>query len=318
MNRLISAGIWPTMITPFNEDNEVDYDALEILIEWYISQGVHGLFAICQSSEIFFLSLEERMKIARFVTQQTAGRIPVIASGSISETLLDIVYETEEMAATGVDAVVLLTSRLAGEDEGEDAWQKNAEEILSILPEHIQLGLYECPHPYKRLLSPELLAWLASTNRFAFLKDTSCSLHDMKKKLEAVKNTSLKIYNANSATLLDSLKIGISGFSGVMTNFHSDLYVWLYSNWQTHPQEAKKLADFLGVSSLIERQMYPVNAKYHLQLSGVPITLHSRWCEAADFTPALKKEVEQLYSLAEDIKKGINLSSKQFNPTINK
>lgn len=317
MNKLISAGIWPTMITPFNDDNEVDYDALESLIEWYISRGVHGLFAVCQSSEMHFLSLEEQIKIARFVTQQTAGRIPVIASGSFSEAPSDIVYEIEEMAATGVDAVVLLTNRLAGEAEGEDKWQKNAEKILSILPDDIQLGLYECPQPYKRLLTPKLLAWLASTNRFSFLKDTSCSLHDMQKKLDAVQNTPLKIYNANSATLLDSLKIGISGFSGVMTNFHSDLYVWLYSNWQTQPQKAKKLSDFLGLASLIERQMYPVNAKYHLQLSGVQMTLHSRGCEAADFTPAMKKEVEQLYSSAESIKEDINLISEQCNSAIN-
>ena len=37
--------------------------------------------------------------------------------------------------------------------------------------------------------------------------------------MEAVRGSQLKIFNANSATLLDSMKFGISGFSGVMANF---------------------------------------------------------------------------------------------------
>ncbi len=78
-----SGGVWPVMLTPFTEEGQVDYPALERLIEWYIDNGVSGLFAVCQSSEMFFLSLEERIKIAGFVKEKAAGRVPVIAgSGS--------------------------------------------------------------------------------------------------------------------------------------------------------------------------------------------------------------------------------------------
>ena len=58
-------GVWPVMLTPFTDDNEVDYEALGKLVDWYIENGVAGLFADCQSSEMFYLSLEERIKIAR-------------------------------------------------------------------------------------------------------------------------------------------------------------------------------------------------------------------------------------------------------------
>lgn len=60
------------MLTPFR-DGAVDYPALEALVEWYIAHGVSGLFAVCQSSEMFFLSLEERVGIARFVNEKAAG-----------------------------------------------------------------------------------------------------------------------------------------------------------------------------------------------------------------------------------------------------
>ena len=48
-------GVYPVMLTPFTEDNKVDYESLGRLIEWYIDAGVAGLFAVCQSSEMFFL-----------------------------------------------------------------------------------------------------------------------------------------------------------------------------------------------------------------------------------------------------------------------
>ena len=57
------------MLTPFDKNGEVDYLALEKLTEWYITHKVSGLFAVCQSSEMFCLSLEERMKVAETVVE---------------------------------------------------------------------------------------------------------------------------------------------------------------------------------------------------------------------------------------------------------
>ena len=101
------------MLTPFTRENQVDYDALGALIEWYIQEGVSGLFAVCQSSEMFFLSLEERVGIARYCVQKAAGRVPVIASGHISDAFEDQVRELKLIGETGVDAVILITNRLA-------------------------------------------------------------------------------------------------------------------------------------------------------------------------------------------------------------
>ena len=74
--------MYPTMITPFKKDLTIDYDALESLVEWYIDNGVDGLFAVCQSSAMFELSLKERVALARAVVQITDCRVPVVASGS--------------------------------------------------------------------------------------------------------------------------------------------------------------------------------------------------------------------------------------------
>jgi len=122
------------------------------------------------------------------------------------------IYELKAMADTGIDALVIVSNHFAKQDEDDEVWKMNAEKIMNAIP-YIPLGIYECPYPYKRLLSPELLKWCAETGRFLFLKDTCCDIEQLQMKHEAVKGTQLKIFNANSATLLDSWQLGISEFS---------------------------------------------------------------------------------------------------------
>jgi 4-hydroxy-tetrahydrodipicolinate synthase len=303
MNSDFPNGVWPTMLTPFTETNEVDYEALESLIEWYIKNKVDGLFAVCQSSEMVFLSLEEKLAVAKFVKEKAKGRVPVIASGHTSDSFEDQVKEINLMAKTGVDAVVLITNRLAKETESDEVWKSNLEKLLKEIPEDVALGFYECPFPYKRIISAELLKWCADTGRFYFLKDTSCDALNIKAKLEAVKGTGLKIYNANTATLLQTLRLGVAGYSGVMANFHPELYVWLINNWESKPVGATHLENFLSIASLIEKQLYPVNAKYNLTLEGLKININSRSKNRDDFTATNRLEVEQLFELTKEFSK---------------
>ena len=53
MNK-IKKGAWVTMITPYTPDGKIDYAACGRLVEWYIESGLAGIFAVCQSSEMFF------------------------------------------------------------------------------------------------------------------------------------------------------------------------------------------------------------------------------------------------------------------------
>lgn len=294
-------GVWPTMITPYTADGSIDYENLRKMIDWYIENKVQGLFAVCQSSEMFFLTLEERLKIASFVKKYANGRVPVIASGHISDKLEDQIIELNKMAETGVDAVILISNRLAAQDEPDTVFIKNLEKILEALPKDIPLGFYECPYPYKRLISPEIIKYCLKTDRFYFIKDTSCDVENIKEKMSLIKGTHLKLYNANSATLLETLPLGIDGYCGVMANFHPALYDWLLNNWEKEPQKAKDLMNFLSLASQIERQLYPVNAKYYLSLEGIPISYVSRSKDASLFTSANKLEVEHLHGLDKKI-----------------
>lgn len=310
MNDKFPNGVYPVMLTPFTADDKVDFASLGRIIDWYIANGAAGLFAVCQSSEMFFLSLEERVAIAGFVTEYTAGRVPVLASGHISDTIDSQAGELNAIAQTGADAVILLTNRLAKEDESDRVWLDNLQKLLARLPADVPLGFYECPYPYKRVISPELLAWCADTGRFYFIKDTSCCIDNIAAKLAAIKGSTLKLFNANTSTLLESLSLGAGGFSGVMANFHADLYVWLINNFAKEPEKARKVADFLTVASLIERQVYPVNAKYYQQSLGNFSSVHTRVKDAELLDHTAMLEIDQLTRM-------VDLARKLFTPQEN-
>jgi 4-hydroxy-tetrahydrodipicolinate synthase len=291
-------GVWPTMVTPFTEDNRLDLDAIPPFVDWLVSRGVAGLFAVCQSSEMFLLSLRERLALARAVVRASAGRVPVIASGHVADSAADQLEEARAMADTGIDALVLLTNRFAAQGEPDDLFKESLDRFLEGFRVDLPLGFYECPHPYKRVLSPELVAWCASTRRFAFLKDTCLDLDLMRRKREATAASGFRVFNANAATLLESLKLGLAGYSGVMANFHPELYSWLCRSWRAHREPAERLQELLGLCSAVEYQQYPVNAKYFLRAEGLPFTLRTRVRDARTFTRSFQMEIEQLRAVS--------------------
>ena len=273
-------GIVPVMLTPFDESGAIDYGGLERLIEWYLEHGADALFAVAQSSEMQFLSLAERAALARFVVDKVAGRVPVVASGHISD---DPDAQAEELlaaAASGAQGVVLVTNRLDPKREGAKTFLANLRRLLQRLPSDLPLGLYECPAPYRRLLSDEELKACIDTGRFVMLKDVSCDLPTVKRRVGLAEGSPLKILNANAAIAWDAMKAGSAGFNGVFTNFHPDLYQWLRSESARDPALAEELSTFLVLAAVSEALGYPAFAKIYHQRIG---TFDSIRCRVIDY-----------------------------------
>ena len=271
----INKGTYPTMITPYHDDNTVDYEAVKNITNWYIDNGCTGIFAVCQSSEMIYLSLDEKIKIAKTVveTVKASGKnVSVVASGHNSDDMNAQIEEMTAMANTGVDAIVWVSNRLDLHNDGDDVWIKNAEHLLSRLPEDIAIGIYECPYPYKRILTPKILD----------------------ARLEQLKGTSIKLFNANSQTFLYTLRHGAAGFSGIMGNFHPDLYAWVCENYEKEPEKAERVQGFLTLTAFLEVLAYPQTAKYHMNKVGVPMSLWSRSCDQKKFTKYQRMIIDEL------------------------
>ncbi|MTJ83107.1 MAG: dihydrodipicolinate synthase family protein [Telmatospirillum sp.] len=269
-------GIVAVMLTPFDNKGAIDYASLARLIDWYIANGVDVLFAACQSSEMQFLSLEERVDLSRFVVEQTGGRVPVVSSGHVSDTPDDQLAELAAIAGTGPDALILITNRLDPDNKGEAAFRANLDALMSRLPAGMPLGLYECPAPYRRLLSDEELTYCANSGRFVIFKDVCCDLDRVARRVRLTAGTPLSVVNANGTIALEAMQAGSKGYSGVFTNIHPDLYAWMYRSWRTHPDLARELSAFLAVASVSELMGYPAIAKLYLQKLGILDTIKCR------------------------------------------
>lgn len=273
-------GIVPVMLTPFDDAGAIDYTGLERLIEWYLAHGSDALFAVAQSSEMQFLSLAERAELARFVVERVAGRVPVVASGHVSEDLDEQVAELCAAAESGAQGVVLVTNRLDPQRKGSAAFLDHLHKLLARLPTNLPLGLYECPAPYRRLLSDDELRACIDTGRFVMLKDVSCDLATVKRRVALAAGSPMKILNANAAIAWDAMKAGSAGFNGVFTNFHPDLYRWLRTQGDSDPALADELSTFLVLSAVSEALGYPALAKIYHQRIG---TFGSIRCRAIDY-----------------------------------
>lgn len=302
-------GSWPVMLTPFQENGELDLESLDRLVDWYEEKGSAGLFAVCQSSEMQYLSQKERLTLASHVKRR--AHIPVIAAVQGYE---DPVQQKEEWAAmreTGIDAMILLTNTLSSLDDHPKEFCRKLDRVLRALPESLPLGLYECPTPFKRTLEDEEFVYVAQTGRFRFIKDTCCDKERIRRRLVLLDGTPLKLFNADSTTLLDSLQMGAAGFCGLMANFAPDLCSWLCQYWNTWPKEALLVQNALCVSSQIGRRLYPANAKELLVGKGILRSTYSRSCDFQSLDNQEREDVKQLNGLLDFVRTALPTASKR-------
>jgi len=139
---------------------------------------------------------------------------------------------------------------------------------------------YEIPSALGQLFSPEALRLDttpdATTQCFAILKDVSCDLETVKRRVALTKNSSLAIVNANAAIAFDAIRSGSAGFTGVFTNFHPDLYQWLMTEHASDPALADELAVYLALAAMAEPMGYPKLAKFYHQRLGTFACTDSR------------------------------------------
>jgi N-acetylneuraminate lyase len=97
-------GVIPAMVTPFDENEELDEGRLRAVIRFLIGRKVEGLYITGSTGESFLMSPEERKRVVEVTVDEVKGRIPVMAHiGAISTHLsIDLAQHAEK---AGVDAI---------------------------------------------------------------------------------------------------------------------------------------------------------------------------------------------------------------------
>lgn len=102
------AGVGAAMITPFTADGRVDYEALARMVDHVIEGGVDYIVALGTTAETPTLYMPERAVIAMFITNQIAGRVPLVmgCGGNSTSEVLD---QLREFDLRGADAILSVT-----------------------------------------------------------------------------------------------------------------------------------------------------------------------------------------------------------------
>lgn len=286
----------PVMLMPFQDDETIDYSTLGALVERYLEAGAGGLFANCLSSEMFELSKEEMLESVSFIVKRVNGRVPVVATGTFEDTIENQAKFVTEMYATGVDSVIVITGLLAKEGDSDEVFHANVEQLVALTGD-VPLGFYECPVPYKRVLSAEFLGKLAATGRIKYHKDTSLDIDSIHAKIAATRDVEIfGLYDAYMVHAVESLKAGSAGLSCIQGNYFPEMIVWLCAHYDDLSQKEKvdKVQQFLIDHMDVMHYAYPASAKYYMKLSGFNIGTTCRRKDIEELDTDVRQHLDEL------------------------
>lgn len=103
MNKFFGTGV--AMVTPFQTDGQVDYNALRDLINYLIDGGVEYLVSLGTTGESVTLSKDEKKKVWAFTAEVNNGRVPLVA-GIGGNNTHEVVNEVKSFDTTGYDAIL--------------------------------------------------------------------------------------------------------------------------------------------------------------------------------------------------------------------
>lgn len=293
------------MLTPFKENGAIDFEGLTALTEFYMEAGAAGLFANCLSSEMFELTPAERLDLVGHILNVTQNKIPVVATGTFGGAIEEQAEFVKKMYDKGVDAVIVISGLLAAEKDSDAFFDDQVFRLLE-LTEKIPLGFYECPVPYKRVLSADQLGRYVDTGRIIYHKDTCLNLESVRAKNKAgLVNPNFGLYDAYMVHAVDSLKSGSAGLSCIQGNFFPELISWLCKNYETAglEDEVAKVQQFFINEMDVMHAVYPIIAKYYLQKRGLNISTFTRKDESGIFTQEIRNRIDALgdrYALLKD------------------
>ena len=235
-------GVFPILVTPFDEDSQIDEDSLRSLVEFNLAAGVHGL-GVALGSEIFKLSEAERERVTRIVVEQVGGRVPVVINSGAAGTDLAVFY-SQAAERCGADALMVMPPAFmpAGPQEVLEYYRAISEAVG--IPIFIQ-DTSSAPVP------PSLARQIAEEcQRVGYVKvEKTPILESVAETIFAAGNKLVVFGGAGGTYFLEELRLGSQGSMPFCSQPEAFVEVW--NRAQRGEAEAARLA--------FEQKILPVN-----------------------------------------------------------
>lgn len=204
-------GLYPALITPYNEDKSINFTSLEKLIEKLIAEGVTGFYITGSTGECFLLSTEERKQIVKFVLEKTRKRVKTIVHVGSTNT-----GESIELAATaaeyGADAISAVPPFYYKYSFPE--LKAHYFRIMDSCP--LPMILYNFPAMSGVTFTADNIKELCAHPHLAGIKHTSKDLYELEKFKRVGKD--LIVFNGHDECMLGGLAMGADGAIGSTFN----------------------------------------------------------------------------------------------------
>lgn len=245
------------LVTPMIPDSlDVDWDALERLIEWHIEQGTHAIVAVGTTGESATLSVEEHSQVIKAVVEISRGRIAVIA-GTGANCTREAIELTEAAKTAGADACLLVTPYY------NKPTQEGLYQHFKAIAEAVDIAqiLYNVPGRTACDMLPETVIRLSAIENIVGIKEATGDL-------------------ARAAELIDQAPDNFAIYSGddhsarelILLGGHGDISVTANVAPRKMSQMCEAaLAGDAEKALVIDRQLLPVHDAMFVESNPIPV-----------------------------------------------
>jgi 4-hydroxy-tetrahydrodipicolinate synthase len=253
----IFKGAGVAIITPFTQNNEVDYEKLGEFIEYQITEGTDSIIICGTTGEASTLTHEEHLECIRYTVSKVAKRVPVIA-GTGSNSTDTAIFLSKEAQSYGADALLVVTPYY------NKATQKGLIAHFTAVADAVTVPivLYNVPGRTGCNILPQTVATLVNNvSNIVGIKEASGNIAQVAEIMQLTEGK-IDLYSGCDEMIVPVMSLGGSGVISVLSNI---------APRQTHEMAMKFLeGDVVGSRKLQLKFLPLINALFS-EVNPIPI-----------------------------------------------
>lgn len=260
-------GVIPAMITPFNQNEELDEKKTRDLVEFLIEKKVNGLYIGGSTGEGFLMDIDERKKLTEIVCSQVNGRIPVIVHvGNIGTKMsIDIAKHAHENGADAISSVPPFY------------WRFDNESIFNYykdISESTPLPMIVYNVPLAGLMGLDMIYKLAEIENVKGIKYTATNHFEIRL-IKAQLGEDFMVYSGSDEMAISGLLHHSDGLIGSFYSMLPDLFIKIYDSMENKELEQAKNYQLMAVDIIMTSLKYDYYAAIKLGLSWMGLDVGS-------------------------------------------
>ncbi|NLY79623.1 MAG: 4-hydroxy-tetrahydrodipicolinate synthase [Lysinibacillus sp.] len=255
------------MVTPFQDNGDIDFEMVERLIEHLLSNGTDSIVVCGTTGESPTLSTEEKLQLIQFTVDKVKKRVPVVAGTGTNNTQQTIEL-TKKVESLGVDGIMLVAPYYNKPNQKGLYAHFEAVAKETSLP----IVVYNVPgRTSSNILASTTIA-LSKIPNIQVVKEASGDLDQM---AEILKNTDedFRVYSGDDSLTLPLLAIGGHGVISVASHIvGNEMQAMMKAFEEGRYHDAAKLHQtLLPIFKQLFTNPNPVPVKYAMSKVGFHI-----------------------------------------------